>query len=300
MGTPAFAVPALEKLLASGHEVAAVYTQPPRPAGRGQEERHSPVHELAVRRGIPVKTPASLKNPEAQKEFRSIGADIALVAAYGLILPKEILSGARFGCINIHPSLLPRWRGAAPIQRTIMAGDTQTGVVIMKMDEGLDTGDMLMIEQIAIPPGTTAGELHDNLARIGAELAMETLDNLDLLMPIPQPENGVTYAAKIDKSEARINWKESAEQILNKILGLSPSPGAYFEYEGERIKVLAAEIVKEGCGKPGEVLDNALCIACGDSVALRLTKLQRAGKKALDSAELLKGFKIKACELLSS
>ena len=293
MGTPDFAVAALGRL-AERHDVVAVYSQPPRPAGRGQRLCPSPVAVFAASRGIPVLTPKSLKRPDAQAAFRAHGADVAVVAAYGLILPQAVLDAPRLGCLNIHASLLPRWRGAAPIQRAIMAGDEKSGVTIMQMDAGLDTGAMLMARETAITDATTARALHDKLADIGAGLIIESLDALGAgrLVPLPQPEQGVTYAAKIDKAESHIDFARSARQVLRHIHGLSPFPGAWFEHRSphgaERIKVLTAEPA-EGTGAPGTVLDGLLTVACRDG-AVRLTSVQRAGKGPATAEAFLRGY----------
>lgn len=296
MGTPDFAVPTLMEILSAGHEVVAVYTQPPRPAGRGMDERKSPVHLQAEMAGIPVFTPKSLRNAAEQEIFREHGADVAVVVAYGLILPQPILEAPSSGCLNLHASALPRWRGAAPIQRAIMAGDAETAVMVMRMDEGLDTGPICLAEQVAIGPNTTAGELHDELARIGANLMVRALAALERgsLDCTPQPEEGVTYAAKIDKAEARIDFTRPARDVHNLIRGLSPSPGAWFEAgpEGkrERIKVLRSELA-EGQGPAGTILDDRLTIACGEG-AVRLVLLQRAGRTPMSAEEFLRGFNL--------
>jgi methionyl-tRNA formyltransferase len=287
MGTPAFALPTLEAL-AAAHEVVAVYTQPPRPAKRGQKDTPSPVSVFAAKHGLKIFTPTSLKSKEAQEQFAAHKADVAIVVAYGLLLPKAILEAFPRGCINVHPSLLPRWRGAAPIQRTIMAGDKETAIVIMQMDEGLDTGDMLLVEKLPIAPGTTAGMLHDALAVKAAPLVLETLKTRP--KPVKQPEAGVTYAQKITKAEARLDWKKPAQELYRQILGLAPTPGAYFMYNGETIKVFDA-MVEPAKGAPGTVLDDKLLIQCGDG-ALRLKQLQRPGKNRIFADELLRGFNI--------
>ena len=291
MGTPEFALPALEALHASAHDVVGVYTQPPRPAGRGQKEKLSPVHAFALAQGIPVYTPVTLRDTETQSMFIHHQADACIVSAYGLLLPKAILEGTKYGCINIHPSLLPRWRGAAPIQRTLMAGDTETGVVIMQMNEGLDTGDMLKVTRLAVPAEANAGELQDVLASVSATLLLEVLSSLDTLIPVPQAEYGVTYAAKISKAECLLDWNASASELYHKIRGLAPSPGAYFNYQGEMIKVFAARVITGNAARAGTVLDNQLTIACAQD-ALQLLQLQRPGKRPLPAAEILKGFSI--------
>jgi methionyl-tRNA formyltransferase len=290
MGTPAFAVPVLDALIAAGHELAGVYSQPPRPAGRGHAVRPSPVHEAALARGIAVRTPPSLKSASEQDAFRALALDAAVVAAYGLILPRPILEAPRLGCINIHASLLPRWRGAAPIQRAILAGDDRTGVTIMQMDEGLDTGGMILAEATPIGPDEDAGALHDRLAAIGARLIVEALALLaaGCARPMLQPETGVTYAQKIERTEARLDWRRPAAEEARRVRAFAPAPAAYFEHGGERIRVLAAEVAA-GEGPAGKVLDDQLCVACGIG-ALRLTRLQRAGRSAMGAAEFLRGF----------
>jgi len=293
MGTPDFAAKALASI-AEHHDVIAVYSQPPRPAGRGYKLKPSPVHALADQLGIPVFHPNSVKSAEEQAAFAALNADIAVVAAYGLILPKAILEAPRLGCINIHASLLPRWRGAAPIQRAIMAQDAETGITIMQMDEGLDTGDMLIKRALPITATTTAASLHDDLADMGAELVIDALTGLAnrTLPPKQQPEDGVTYAQKIDKAEARIDWTRPAAEVSAHIRGLSPFPGAWCELAGERLKVLNASVVN-GSGEPGVAIDDKLTIACGTG-AVQLTYLQRAGSKATDLAGFLNGRPIPA------
>lgn len=295
MGTPDFSVPALEAIHAAGHDIVAVYSQPPRPAGRGMSERPSPVHAKATALGIPVRTPRSLKDTEQQALFASLGADAAVVIAYGLILPKAVLDAPRLGCFNVHASALPRWRGAAPIQRAIMAGDTETAVMVMRMEEGLDTGPVGLAATIPIGADMTASELHDTLSTRGAELIVAALAKLEhgAFITVPQPEKGVTYAAKIDKKEAEIDFTKPATEVHNHIRGLSPFPGAWFETalpsgQPERIKVLRTMLAK-GSGAPGEILDNKLTIACGNG-AIRLVEAQRAGKRAMTADELLRGF----------
>jgi methionyl-tRNA formyltransferase len=299
MGTPDFSVPALAALIEAGHEVACVYTQPPRPAGRGKKDRPSPVHAFAAERGIEVRHPASLRDETEQAAFAALELDMAVVAAYGLILPKAILEAPRLGCLNIHASLLPRWRGAAPIQRAILAGDRISGVTIMRMDEGLDTGPMLMSESVTIGPKTNAGELHDALAETGARMIQQALALLEAgkLEETPQPDEGVTYAAKIDKAETRIDWTRPAAEIERRICGFAPFPGAWFELEGERIRALAGTIVN-GHGAPGEVLDDELTVACGEG-AIRLDKVQRAGKAAMETAAFLRGHAVPKGTMLS-
>ena len=291
MGTPDFSVPVLEAL-ATHHEVICVYTQPARPAGRGNKLVSSPVQQAAERLNIPVRTPVSLRKDNATQEFQELGADVAVVCAYGLILPQGVLDAPKMGCINVHASLLPRWRGAAPIQRAIEAGDSQSGVTIMQMDAGLDTGDMLLKGIIPINENTTAQVLHDALSKQGADLIIKVLDN----MPIPekQPETGITYAEKIQKSEALIDWTLPAQQIKNKIMAFNPYPAAYFLLNGERIKIFNAKVEEASTNAPaGQVLDDELLIACGNNTALRLTELQREGKKRMFAADLLKGFELK-------
>ena len=289
MGSPAFAVPTLDALVTAGNDVAIVYAQPPRPAGRGKKDRPTPVHARAEALGLPVRTPVSLRDAEAQADFAALNLDVAVVAAYGLILPRPILDAPRNGCLNIHPSLLPRWRGAAPIPRAIMAGDAETGICIMRMEEGLDTGPVLLRETTPIGPRETAPALHDRLALRGAEMMVETLAALDTLTPQPQAEEGVEYAAKIDKAEARLDWTRPAKALDAHIRGLSPFPGAWFMAGEERIKLLLAEPVA-GTGTPGTMLAEDM-VACGTG-ALRLLRLQRAGKPAMDAADVLRGFSL--------
>jgi len=298
MGTPQFAVPTLSELLYAGHEVAAVYTQPPRPAGRGMAARQSPVHVFAAQAGLEVLTPAALKSPEAAGQFAAHGADAAVVVAYGLILPAAILETPRLGCFNLHASLLPRWRGAAPIQRAIMAGDAETGVMVMRMSEGLDEGPICLAERVAIGHDQTAGGLHDELAAIGAGLMARALAALEResLDCVPQEETGVTYARKIAKDEARIDWSGEARGVHNRIRALSPAPGAWFEVAAkggrQRLKVLASAL-EEGSGAPGEVLDDRLLVACGEG-AVRLLELQRAGKRPMEAGEFQRGLALPA------
>jgi methionyl-tRNA formyltransferase len=286
MGTPDFSVPALDALAAAGHEIAAVYTQPPRPAGRGQKERPSPVHLRAEALGLPVRHPRTLRTPEAQAEFAALEADIAVVVAYGLILPKPVLDAPRDGCLNIHASLLPRWRGAAPIHRAVLAGDAETGVCIMAMEEGLDTGPVLLRAAIPIGPTDTTGDLHDRLAAMGASLIVDALARLDALTPEPQSEVGVTYAAKIDKAEAAIDWTKPAREIDRQIRGLSPFPGAWTTQDGRRLKLLRSRLA-EGQGAPGEVL-HGLTIACGTG-ATDILEVQAEGRARQDAASFLRG-----------
>ncbi len=290
MGTPDFAVPALKALVAAGHEVVAAYTQPPRPGGRrGKELTPTPVHKAAEELGIEVRHPASLKGAEEQADFAALDADIAVVAAYGLILPQAVLDAPRHGCLNLHGSILPRWRGAAPIQRAILAGDAETGVGIMRMEAGLDTGPVLLEGRTPIDR-KTAGELTEELAQIGARLIVEVLADLPAYPERAQPDDGVTYAKKIDKAETRLDFTQGAAQIERQIRAFAPAPGAWFEYQGERCKVLAAELA-EGSGAPGEVLDEALTIACAGG-AIRPTLVQRAGRPAMASADMLRGWAI--------
>lgn len=299
MGTPDFAVPALAALTDAGHEIVCVYTQPPRRAGRGQKMQPSPVQAFAEERGIPARHPASLKDETAQQDFADLDADIGVVAAYGLILPKAVLDAPRHGCLNIHASLLPRWRGAAPIQRAIEAGDAETGITIMRMDKGLDTGDMLLGETIAITPETTGGSLHDQLAEIGARLIVEALEKTaaGALEPRKQPEDGVTYAKKLDRHEGRLDWTRPADELERRVRAFTPWPGSWFVFgedgkDDERIRVLAAEAVdRVVTASPGEVLDDALTVACRTG-ALRLARLQRAGRGAMDTTDFLRGFAI--------
>ena len=293
MGTPDFAVPTLKALKAAGHDIAAVYTRAAKPGGRrGLELVPSPVERAARDLGLPVLTPKTLKDEAAQAEFRAHQADAAVVVAYGLILPKPILEAPRLGCFNVHASLLPRWRGAAPINRAIMAGDLESGVTIMQMDEGLDTGAMAMSERVTIEPDMTAGDLHDALARLGADLMPRALALAEhgSLTLTPQGEAGVTYADKIAKDETRIDWAKSVGQVHNHIRGLSPFPGAWFELSGVRIKALRSAR-GEGKGAPGAVLDDRLTIACGEG-AVRLTQVQREGKKPMSAEEFLRGTKV--------
>jgi len=290
MGTPAFAAVALKALVNAGHEVIAVYSQPPRPKGRGMETQKSPVHMLAEEQGIPVRSPTSLRSAEEAAAFAALQADVAVVAAYGLILPNTVLATPRHGCLNIHASLLPRWRGAAPIQRAIMAGDARTGVTIMQMEEGLDTGPMLLKEELAIGAGLNAGMLHDALAEIGARLICQALDRLPELKPVPQPADGVTYAAKITKVECRIDWRRSAAELDRHVRGLSPTPGAFTEIDGERLTILAADLVPVS-GPAGTTIDDRLTVACGEG-AVRPTLVKRAGKRAMSAEEMLRGFAV--------
>lgn len=293
MGTPDFAVPTLLALVGHGHDVVAVYTRAPKPAGRGMKLQASPVEQAAHRLGIPVLTPSTLRTPEAEAELRGLDADAAVVVAYGMILPQAILDAPKLGCFNLHGSLLPRWRGAAPINRAIMEGDAESGVMVMKMDAGLDTGDVAMAERIAITDAMTAADLHDALAPLGADLMVRAMGALERgrLQLTPQSEQGVTYASKIDKAEARIDWRKPAAAVLRHVHGLSPFPGAWCEIpiEGEpaRMKILRCERAS-GTGAPGEVLDGRLTVACGEG-AIRILQLQRAGKQPMQAADFLRG-----------
>ncbi len=287
MGTPDFAVPALDALVDAGHAVAAVYTQPPRPAGRGQRARPGPVASRAAALGLPVRTPPTLRDPAEHAAFAAFGAEAAIVVAYGLILPPAILALPARGCLKIHASLLPRWRGAAPIQRAVLAGDEETGVTIMAMEAGLDTGPILLREVVPIGPADTAGDMHDRLATLGARLIVEALARIDTLHPEPQPEAGATYAAKIDKAEARVDWTRPAAEVDRLIRGLSPSPGAWCLIGGERVKLLRS-VLSDGTGTPGVALDDRIEVACGAG-AVRLAVLQRAGRAAQPAADFLRG-----------
>jgi methionyl-tRNA formyltransferase len=288
MGSPDFAVPSLNALVDAGHDVVAAYAQPPRPAGRGKGERRTAVHDRAEEFGIEVRTPRTLRDPDEQARFRSLDADLAVVAAYGLILPRPILEAPKAGAINVHASLLPRWRGAAPIQRAILAGDEVSGVTIMKMDEGLDTGPMLLKRELDIR-GKNAGQVTEELAELGANALIGWLEHST--SPDPQPHEGATYASKIDKAEARIDWNKPAEEIERLVRAFAPSPGAWLEANGERIKLLAASAETEVEGKPGEVLDDCLSVAAGEGY-VRALSVQRAGRSAMTPGELLRGFPI--------
>jgi methionyl-tRNA formyltransferase len=298
MGTPDFAVPTLLELVAHGHEIAGVYARAAKPAGRGMKLQPTPVEQQARRLGIPVLTPATLKTPEAAQEFRAHNADAAVVVAYGMILPKAILDAPKHGCFNLHASLLPRWRGAAPINRAIMAGDSESGVMVMRMDAGLDTGDVAMAECTAITDAMTAGDLHDALAPLGADLMVRAMGALERgkLQLTKQSGEGVSYATKIEKAEARIDWDKPAREVLRHIHGLSPFPGAWCEMASEgqqvRVKILRCEIA-EGSGMPGELLDDHLAVACKEG-ALRILELQRAGKAPMKAEEFLRGTPLKA------
>ncbi|MGR9244292.1 methionyl-tRNA formyltransferase [Rhizobium leguminosarum] len=304
MGTPEFSVPTLRLLVDAGHRIVAVYTQPPRPGGRrGLDLQKSPVHQAAELLGLPVFTPVNFKDPEERERFRGLNADVGVVVAYGLLLPEAILNGTRDGCYNGHASLLPRWRGAAPIQRAIMAGDAKTGMMVMKMDKGLDTGAVALTREVEIGPNMTAGELHDRLMLVGAKAMAEAMVKLEMndLPLTPQPEDGVLYAAKIDKAETRIDFSRDAKDVHNHIRGLAPFPGAWFELEiggkPERVKVLASELA-EGQGAAGQLLTDDLVVACG-SGAVRLTRLQKAGGKPLAAADFLRGTPLAAGTRLS-
>ena len=297
MGTPDFAVPTLLELVAHGHDITAVYTRAPKPAGRGMKLQPTPVEQEARRLGIPVLTPTTLKTPEALDAFRAHNAEAAVVVAYGMILPQAILDAPPLGCFNLHGSLLPRWRGAAPINRAIMAGDAETGVMVMKMNVGLDTGDVAMAERLPISDTMTASDLHDALAPLGADLMVRAMSGLERsgLRLAKQSEQGVTYAAKIEKAEARIDWSRPAREVLRHIHGLSPFPGSWCEAdldgEAARLKILRCELAK-GAGSPGDVLDDQLAIACGDG-AIRILELQRAGKAPMKAADFLRGTPLK-------
>ena len=288
MGSPDFAVPSLDALVAAGHDIVAVYSQPPRPAGRGKGERKTAVHERAEQLGIEVRTPKSLRNDEEQGRFRGLDADLGVVAAYGLILPAPILEAPKGGCINVHASLLPRWRGAAPIQRAILAGDETSGVTIMRMDEGLDTGPMLLARKLDIR-GKDAGQVTEEMSKLGAVALVEWIEN-----PAPsQPQSaeGATYASKVQKAETRIDWSRPAYEIERQVRAFAPVPGAWFEVNGERVKLLAAAVADDKCGQPGEVLDDALSIACGERY-IRPLRVQRAGRGPMEPSELLRGFAV--------
>lgn len=294
MGTPDFAVPTLIELAARGHDIAAVYTRAAKPAGRGMDVQRTPVEQEARRLSLPVHTPRTLKDDEAQIAFRAHQADAAVVVAYGLLLPKTVIEAPRLGCFNVHASLLPRWRGAAPINRAIMAGDAESGITIMKMDEGLDTGAIAMAERISIGADMTAGELHDALARLGADLMLRALAAAERgsLSLTPQPEAGITYAEKISKNETRIDWSKPWKHVHDHIRGLSPFPGAWFEVDGVRIKALRST-KGEGAGSAGTALDDRLTIACGAG-AVRFTQVQRAGRQPMSADEFLRGTPVKA------
>jgi methionyl-tRNA formyltransferase len=288
MGSPEFAVPSLAALVAAGHDLVAVYAQPPRPAGRGQAERKTAVHERADSLGIAVRTPSTLRDADEQARFRTLDADLAVVAAYGLILPREILEAPKAGCINVHASLLPRWRGAAPIQRAILAGDETSGVTLMRIEEGLDTGPMLLRRELGIR-GRNAGQVTQEMAELGARVLSEWLDHPTPAEP--QPDAGASYARKIDKAEARIDWARSAAETERQVRAFAPAPGAWFEANGERVKLLEAAVGADVAGAPGEVLDDCLCVACG-SGSVRLLRVQRAGRGIMSAGELLRGFAV--------
>jgi methionyl-tRNA formyltransferase len=302
MGTPDFAVPALKALIGAGHELAAVYTQPPREAGRGQQSRRSPVHARALVHGLEVRTPATLRSLDEQAGFASLGLDAAVVVAYGLLLPKAVLVAPRLGCLNIHASLLPRWRGAAPIQRALMAGDTETGITIMQMDESLDTGPMLLQERLPIAPDDDAGTLHDKLAAAGARLVLRAIEDLAAgrAAAQSQPAAGATCATKLTPDDERLDWRRPATELARQVRALSPRPGAWFATNGDRVKVLAAECVAgPSRTDPGAVLDDRLTVACGDE-ALRITRLQRAGKAPMPADEFLRGYRLPRGTVLPS
>lgn len=297
MGTPDFAVPTLVALARAGHEIACVYTQPPRPGGRrGKDLTPSPVQREAEARGFAVRYPVSLRGAEEQSAFAALEADIGVVAAYGLILPRAVLDAPRLGCLNVHGSLLPRWRGAAPVQRAILAGDAQTGVGIMRMEAGLDTGPVLLEGRTAVDR-KTAGDLTAELAEMGAGLMVQVLSDLPGFPEIPQPESGITYAHKIEKAEARLDFSRTAQEVERQVRAFNPAPGAFFELEGERYKVLAAELAA-GAGSPGVTLDDALTVGCG-TASVKLALLQRAGRPAMTAAELLRGRPIPAGTVLA-
>lgn len=304
MGSPDFSVPVLAALLEAGHEVVCVYSQPPRPAGRGQHERPAPVHAYAQAKGLPVRIPASLKNPEEAASFATLKADAAVVAAYGLLLPAAFLDAPPLGCFNVHASLLPRWRGAAPIQHAILAGDEESGVTIMKVTEELDAGDILLAESLPITPQTTAQSLHDELSGLGARLMVTALEGMaeGSLTPHPQPQEGVTYAGKLTADEGRLQWNRPARELERRVRAFTPWPGAWFEYDiagkGERIRVLSAQVVDDGKDtEPGTVLDDALTIACGEG-ALQIGRLQRPGKSAMEAESFLRGCPVPAKTVL--
>jgi methionyl-tRNA formyltransferase len=289
MGTPDFAVPTLDALIGAGHDIVAVYSQPPRPAGRGKALQPSPVHRRAEEGGLTVRTPLTLRDPEEQAAFAALELDAAVVAAYGLILPVPILAAPRLGCLNVHGSLLPRWRGSAPIQRAILAGDDTTGICIMQMEKGLDTGPVFACRETEIGR-KTAGQLTAELAAIGGALMVEVLDRIDAMTPSPQPEDGVTYAHKIEKAEARLDFGRSAAEVERQVRAFNPAPGAFFEHQGERIRLLEV-VVMPGGGSPGQVLDSNLSIACGNGAIMPI-RVQRAGRAVMGTGELLRGFAI--------
>lgn len=301
MGSPDFSLPSLHALINAGHDVVRVYAQPPKPAGRGHKETPCPVHAEAIRLGIEARTPKSLRDPDEHTAISDLGLDCAVIVAYGLILPLEILDAPRLGCLNVHASLLPRWRGAAPIQRALIAGDTETGVGIMKMDAGLDTGGVLSKARTPITDDETASSLHDRLADMGANLLVETLDRYAAgdITPTPQPDIGVTYAHKLERGEGRLDFNKSAAELERTVRALNPWPGTWFEFAGERIKVAAAKVVTGGSGTPGVVLDEHLTISCGDG-ALRPLRLQRPGKSMTDVDAFLRGYPIASQTRLDS
>ena len=297
MGTPAFSVPCLRQIISAGHDVIAVYTQPPRPAGRGLDEQKSPVHMVAEAHNLPILTPTSLNDNALEDEFLAFESDVSVVVAYGQLLPSRVINGPKFGCYNLHASKLPRWRGAAPIQRAIMSGDAATAVTVMRMDDGLDTGPICLEQRVEIEPNMTAGDLHDHLASRGADLIVEALAELEsgILPERPQDSEGITYARKIVKSESKIDFDRGAQDVHNHIRGLAPFPGAWFEVSDgagrkDRVKVLESRIA-QGAGAPGELLDDALTIACG-SGAIQLLKVQRAGRRVTSAQEFLRGFQL--------
>lgn len=298
MGTPDFAVPTLQNLIDSNHDVVAVFSAPPRPKNRGMKLTPSPVHELAEKHNIPVYNPTSLRIDETYNLINDIEADIIIVVAYGFIIPKNILEAKKYGCLNLHPSSLPRWRGAAPLQRTIISGDKSTSVCIMQMDEGLDTGDILLQEDFDLEDRITLPQLHDKCTNLGAKMMLYVLDNIDSITPIKQNEHGLLYANKLSKEEARIDWNNSAHSIDCQIRGMNPWPGAYFTHNGNNIKILESEYSDNEHNKsPGEILDDSMNIACSEGT-LKPLRLQLAGKSALDTEDFLKGYKIKASDRL--
>jgi methionyl-tRNA formyltransferase len=298
MGTPEFAVAALKALVTAGNDIVCVYSQPPKPAGRGHEVKKTPIHLAAEAAGIPVRTPKSLKSVEEQQAFRELNADIAVVAAYGLILPKAILDAPKFGCINIHGSILPRWRGAAPIHRALLAGDKESGITIMQMDEGLDTGAMLMVKSLPIQANTTAQILHDALRDMGAEMIVQAVKDLPegKLKAVTQPAEGATYAHRLSREEGKVDWKEEADALERKVRALNPWPGVFFESKGGRIKILEARVEKKS-GAPGTVLDDQFTVACGKD-ALVLNRVQREGRSPMEGSAFLRGFTVKPGEAL--
>ncbi len=299
MGTAAFAVPSLEAVHAAGHDVLRVFTQPPRPAGRGHKPRQTPVHDTADRLGLAVESPQSLRDEAAQRDFAGLGCDACVVVAYGLILPRAVLDAPLHGCLNVHPSLLPRWRGPAPIPRTIEAGDAETGVAVVRMDEGVDTGPVLLAERMPVPAGATAGTLHDALAALGGRLIVAALDGVaaGTLGATPQPGDGATYAAKLTKDQGRLDWRRPADELERLVRAFAPRPGAWFEAGDARVKVLAADVV-DGIGAPGTLIADDPTVACGAG-ALRLVTVQRAGKAPTDGAAYLRGARIAVGTLLA-